>query len=187
MRARIEAWLSAFERLSSREQSLALLVAVLVLAGGVGFSSFFASRSIARTERRIVAKVEQLREVARLRSDYQARLREQQRLTSEVRANGTTRILSLVEKVAQDVGVELKNASQRAGQPTGSPEVREESARVTIEAVSVNRLDAFLEGLDDSGRLVVVRGLRISPNFENPQRLNAVITVGTFKAAGDRS
>lgn len=182
MKGRIDALLAAFERLSSREQSLLLLVVVLVVGGIVGFGSYFAGRSIARTERRIEAKIDQLREIAQLRADYQARLREQQRLTAEVRANGRTRILSHVEKVAREVGVELKNASQRPSQPTGSPQVREESAKVTIEAVTINRLDAFLRGLDEGSRLVVVRGVRIAPNYENPKRLNAVVTVGTFKA-----
>lgn len=184
MRAQIDALYAAFERLSSREQSLLLLVLVLVLAGVVGFGSYFTSRSISRTERRIDAKLEQLREIAELRADYQARLREQQRLTNEVRANASTRILSHVEKVAREAGVELANAAERPGQPTGSPEVREESARVTVNAVSIDRLDAFLRQLDGGNRLVQVHELRVEPNYENPKRLDATITVGTYKATG---
>lgn len=187
MREQIDALYAAFDRLSSREQSLLLLIIVLVLGGIVGFGSFFTSRSLARQEKRIEAKLGQLREVAELRADYQARLREQQRLTNEVRANGTTRILSLVEKVARDSGIELKNAAQRPGQPTGSPEVREETAKVTVEAVSLDRLDDFLKRLDEANRLVVIRGLRIKPNYEKSKRLDATVTVGTFKASGGRS
>lgn len=183
MQERIDAMLAGFERLSSREQSLLLLIGVLVIGGVIGFGSFFTSRSLAKTERRIEAKIEDLREIGRLRADYQARLREQQRLTAEVRNNERTRILSLLEKVASEVGVELKNAEQRGGQPTGSPEVREETAKVTLQGVSINRLDNFLKRLDKGNRLVVVRGLRINPNFENPKRLDAVVTVGTFKIA----
>lgn len=184
MKERIDAALNAFERLSSREQSLLLLVCVLVLVGVVGFSSLFLSRSLARQDKRIEAKLEQLQEVARLRADYQARLREKQRLTAEVRANRGTRILSHVERVAREVGVELKNASQRAGRATGSPQVVEEMAEVRIMAVSINRLDDFLKGLDGGSRLIVVRGVRIEKNFENPELLNATISVGTFKTRG---
>lgn len=158
-----------------------LLIIVLVLSGIVGFGSFFVSRSVARQEQRIEAKIDQLREIGELRADYQARLRSQQRLTSEVRANARTRILSHVEKVAREAGVDLKNASERPGQPTGSPEVREENAKVTVEAVSIDRLDAFIRRLDEGTRLVKVREVRMSPNYENPKLLNATITVGTFK------
>lgn len=187
MSERIDALYAAFERLSSREQSLLLLVIVLLLGGVVGFGSYFTSKSIQRQERRIQAKLGQLREISNLRADYQSRLREQQRLTSEVRNNGRTRILSYVEKVAQESGVELKNASQRAAQPTGSPEVREETAKVTVESVSLDRLDDLLKRIDEGNRLVVIRGLRIQPNYENSKRLNAVITIGTFKATGGGS
>lgn len=187
MRARIDALFAAFERLSSREQSLLLLVVALLLSGAVGFGSYFASRSIEQQEKRITAKLSQLREIAELRADYQARLREQQRLTAEVRANAGTRILSYVEKIAGETGVDLKNASERPGPPTGSTEVREETAKVTVEGVSIDRLDAFLRRLDTENRLVKVRGIRISPNFENSKRLNSTITIGTFKATGGRS
>lgn len=187
MQAKIDALFAAFERLSSREQSLLLLVFVLLLGGLVGFGSYFVSSSIERQEARIDAKLEQLREIAELRADYRARLREQQRLTSEVRANASTRILSHVEKVAQQSGVELANASERPGQPTGSPQVREESAKVTVNAVSIDRLDAFLRKLDGGNRLVLVRGVRVAPNYEQPERLDATITVGTFKATGGRN
>lgn len=181
MKERYDALMAGFERLSSREQSLLLLVVVLVLAGLVGFGSYFTSRSLAKQERRIERRVEQLREVAQLRSDYQARLREQQRLTSEVKNNRRTRLLSYLERVAKDVDVTMQDVEQRTDKPTGSPEVREEMAKVSIKAVSANRLDAFLRGVDQGNRLVVVRSVRITPNFENPKRLNATISVGTFK------
>ena len=182
MRERIDTLFAAFERLSSREQSLLLLVIVLVLAAVVGFGSYFVSRSVERQERRIEAKLDQLREIAELRADYQARLRSQQRLTREVRANASTRILSHVERVARNSGVDLKNASERPGQPTGSPQVREENAKVTVEAVSIDRLNTFMQQLDENARLVKVREARIAPNYENPKLLNATLTIGTFKA-----
>lgn len=180
MKERYDALMAAFERLSSREQSLLLLIVVLILGGVVGFSSYFTGRGLAKQERRIDRRIEQLQEVARLRSDYQSRLREQQRLTSEVKGN-RTQLLSYLERVAKQVKVSVQNVEQRASRPTGSPEVREELAKVSIKDVSVNRLNDFLRGLDGGSRLVVVRNVRVSPNFENPKRLNATITLGTFK------
>ncbi len=183
MRERVDELFSAFERLSSREQSLLLLVLVLLLGGGVFFSSYFFSRGIERQEKRIEAKIRQLEEIAGLRADYQNRLREQQRLTGEVRSNANTRILSYVERVANDSGVQLQNATERPGQPTGSPEVREESAKVTVQSVSIDRLDDFLRRLDTGNRLIQVREVRVNPNYENNKRLDATVTIGTFKVA----
>lgn len=181
MKEQIDGLRAAFERLSSREQSLLMLVVVLLLVGIVGFGSYFTSRSIDRQERRIEAKLGQLREIGRLRADYQTRLREQQRLTGEVRNNAGTRILSFVERIAQQSGVVLKTANQSGGRATGSDAVVEESAKVTVDALALNELDDFLRKLDESNRLVVIRGVEIEPSFEQPKRLNATITVGTFK------
>ena len=187
MQEQIDALYGAFERLSSREQSLLLLVFVLLLGGVVGFGSYFFSNSIQRQEQRIAAKTRQLGRIYELRDNYQVRLKEQRRLTNEVRANSRTRILSHVERIAKAAGVELKNADQRPGQATGSPEVREETAKVSVQSVSIDRLNSFLKQLDESSRLIVVRGVRIKPNYEKPKRLDATITVGTFKIVAGSS
>ncbi|MBX2812827.1 MAG: hypothetical protein KTR25_13500 [Myxococcales bacterium] len=187
MDERFDALYASFERLSSRDQSLLLLTIVLMFASLIGFSSYLVSRSITRQERRIEAKLTRLRHIHELRADYQARLRQQKRLTNEIRSNNRTRILSHVERIAKAASIDLKNASERPGQPTGSPEVREEVAKVSVESVSLDRLNDFLKRLDQSSRLVVVRGVRISPNYEKPKRLNATITISTFKMAGGSS
>lgn len=184
MQERFDALYAAFERLSSREQSMLLLTIVLVLGGIVGFSSYFVSSALNAQQRRISGKIQKLAHIHELRADYQARLREQQRLTSEVKRNGRTRILSHIERIAKMAGVKIKNVSTPRGTPSSSPEVQEETAKFTVDSVSIDRLNNFLSRLDRGNKLIVVRGVRIKNNYEKPKRLDATITVGTFKMAG---
>lgn len=172
---------ASFERLSKREQHLVLLVAFLLITAVLGFTTYFVSRDLGRRETRIAAKTERLEELAALRSDYQRRLAEQNRLAAEIRRNNNVRLLSYIEDVSKRASIELGNAQERAGQPTGSEVLKEEAAEVTVRNVSIDRLYDFLKRIEEGNRLVKVRHLKIKRRFDNPKMLDATVTVGTFK------
>lgn len=172
---------AAFDRLSAREQILVFVMILALLAMFFGFGGYLIQRDLARREVRIEAKIGKLREVAALRSDYRRRLAEQERLAAEVRRNAETRILSYLESLSQKAGIELANVRGRRGEATGSDLVTEDAAEVEIRNVSIDRLDAFLDAIEDGNRLVKVRRLKIRTRFDNPEMLDAQINVGTFK------
>ena len=181
MSEQLENIFASFERLSAREQSLILLLIALAVVMCLGSSWFFVSRHLHRTNQRIESKISQLSEIMSLREDYQARLKQQQKLTQEIR-NNRNPLLSYVENIARRSGVNLNNASERAGPSTGTPLVKETRARVSLNAVSITALNKFLTAIEKGNRLVKIRGIQIIPNFENPKKLDATVTVGTFKA-----
>ncbi|MEQ9497333.1 MAG: hypothetical protein RIT81_10750 [Deltaproteobacteria bacterium] len=172
---------AAFERLSAREQGMVLFMVVAILVMIFGFGGYFVNKDLNGRRKRIVAKAEKLEEIGRLRTDYQRRLRDQQRIADEVRRNENMRLLSYLEDLSKQAQVELGNASERPGDPTGSDLVKEEGAEVLIKNVSLDRLNAFLEKIERGNRLVKVRRLKIKTRFDNKERLDASITVGTFK------
>lgn len=184
MKSLIERSRAAFDSLSSREQMMVLLTfgAVLVMVLGIG--SYLIKRDLAARERRIEVKIEKLEEAASLRSDYQRRLREQERIASQVKRNNQVRLLSYLERLSQQSNVTLKNASERPGGSTGSALVKEEAAEVKISNVSLDRLHDFLKRIEEGNPLIKVRRLRIKTRFDNPEMLDAVITVGTYKTTG---
>jgi len=183
MRQFIDNVWAAFDRLSAREQVMVFAMVVAMIGMTVGFGGYLVRRDLQRREVRIEAKLDKLRDVAALRSDYRRRLAEQEALAREVRGNDKTQILSYLESMSEKAGLELANVRGRRGEATGSDQVTEDAAEIEIRNVSIDRLDAFLKAIEDGNRLVKVRRLKIRTRFDNPEMLDAQINVGTFKPA----
>ncbi len=181
MKAKLSQFAVAFERLSGREQVMVIVMIVGLIGMIVGFGGYFVNKDLHAKHRRIEAKMEKLKEIAELRGDYQRRLNEQKRLADEVRRNKDTRILSYLEGLSKKANIELKNASERQGEATGSDLVKEEAAEVMIQNVSLDRLNEFLKQIEEGNHLVKIRRLKIKTRFDNKEMLDANVTVGTFK------
>lgn len=183
MKARLHAIAVAFERMSGREQAMVLLLVLAFIGALVGFGGYVVNRDLAVRNKRIALKLEKLKELAELRSDYQRRLSDQNRLANEVKQNQGTRILSYLEDLAKRAKVDLQNAAERTGPSTGSDQVKEEAAEVMVQNVSLDRLYELLRSIEQGNPLVKVRQLKIKTRFDNKEMLDASITVGTFKPA----
>ncbi|MFO0723242.1 MAG: hypothetical protein U1E65_05645 [Myxococcota bacterium] len=172
---------ASFERLSQREQYMALFVTIAGLGLILGLATFFVQKDLGLRQKRILAKTEKLVELANLRGDYQRRLADQNRLASEIRKNNSVRLLSYIEEVSKHAGINVENAQERPGQATGSDILKEEAAEITVKSVSIDRLYDFLKRVEEGNALVKIRHLKVRKRFDNPKRLDATITVGTFK------
>lgn len=181
MKSKLAAMGASFERLSSREQGLAIFLIAMLISLAVGMSTYVINKDLKRRETRISAKLTQLEVLAGLKSDYQRRLADQKRLAAKIRNNNKTRLLSYIETVSKQANTEIKNASERAGKPTGSDLLKEVAAEVRVENVSIDRLHDFLKRIEEGNDLVKVRELQIETRFDNAKMLNAKVTVGTFK------
>lgn len=172
---------TSFERLSRREQVMVGFIVVAVFSMVLGLGYFFVSRDLAKREKRITAKLAQLEQVAGLRGDYQRRLADQNRIAGEIRRNNTMRLLSYIEDTAKRSSIEIGNAQERAGSQMGGGILKEEDAEITVRDVSIDRLYDFLKRLEEGNALVRVRQLKVRKRYADPKRLEATITVGTFK------
>lgn len=143
MKERLQGLTASFERLSAREQALALVLVAVLFTAVIGFGGYLVNRNLDLRKKRIAAKVEQLKVIAELRGDYQRRLSEQNRLAAEVKNNQSMRILSYLEELARNARIDLGNASERPGGATGADTVKEEAAEVVVQNVSLDWLSTI--------------------------------------------
>lgn len=174
---------TAFDRLSPREQGMVLFLVIAVFSMLLGFGGYTVKKGLQRREAQISARMEKLERVGALQNDYRRRLSEQEKLAEAVKKNNGLQLLSYLEDIGKKADVPLQNIRERAGLPTGSDQVREVAAEVMIKDVSIDRLNAFLERIEKGNPLVKVRKLKVKTRFDNPKKLDASITVGTYKTA----
>ncbi|MBI4822503.1 MAG: hypothetical protein HY791_39955 [Deltaproteobacteria bacterium] len=180
MQTRLGSLTAAFGRLSSREQLMVLFVGFGLMFVVLFFGGFLVTKDLKAREARIAAKAKSLTELGSLRTDYARRLSAQNRLAEQIKQNGSVRLLSYIEEVGKAANVSLDKAAERPGQGFGEA-LKEEDAEVLVSNVSMDRLYDFLRRIEEGNALVKVRKLKVKKRYDNAQRLDATVTVGTFK------
>ena len=165
-------------RLTQREQ--------FILAGGLAAGVFLilvligalVSSAIGREERNVQQKTGQLQQVLSLQSEYKLRQAERaERLRMLGRSN--VRLVSLIEDSARQAGVDIGQLRPEDGEASADGVVE---SRVDLRAsgLSADRLQDFLNRLEKSAGIVIVRRLKISrPYRKDVAELE--ISVSTYK------
>ena len=177
-KAQLEAAREAFGRLTQREQMIALggagvvlLVICLTIAAAV-------SGAIERAERRVRVKTDQLTQVVALQDEYKNREAQRQARLREV-GKSTVRLVSLVEDVARQAGVEIGQLRPEDGEPTAEG-VYEQRVDLRATNLSADRLQDFLSRLETAPGVVIMRRLKLL----RPYRKDVVdveLTVTTYR------
>ena len=172
----------AFSRLPQRDQTLIVLTSgILALVFLVG-TTVGVSLTLKKVSHRLSVKLEELTEVIQLQTDYQARQDERAARMRDLSAS-QVRLISVVELAAKQAGIEIGQLRPEEGQP--SPEGIVES-RVDLRAggLSADRVQNFLEALEKSQGVVIVRRLRLSrPYSKDTVDLDMTITTYKLKAS----
>ncbi len=168
----------AFGRLTQQEQFTILAIAggvALIILMGVGLA---VSSAIGSAEHRVKVTTEQLSQVLQLQSEYRDKKKEHERKLRNVRGSNV-RLVSLVEDIARQAGVEISQLRPEEGE--ASPEGVVES-RVNLRAsnLSADRVQDFLIRLENAPGLVIVRRLKVTKPYRR-DTVNLEITVTTFK------
>lgn len=87
-------------------------------------------------------------------------------------------VASAVERLLAPIGLGDKLKSQR-NLPSVDPS--EEKAELEFEALSLNELVNLLYNVDDAPFLLVIRGVEIKTNFQEPELLDLVMTLSFIK------
>lgn len=168
----------ALSRLTQREQVLIVGGTLVGLCLVVLIASLVMGNVIAGIQHRLEVKSTQLAQVLALRSDYAARQEERaQRLRTLGSSN--VRLVSLVEDAARQAGIEIGQLRPEDGE--ASPEGVIES-RVDLRAagLSADRLQEFLNLLENGHGIVVVRHLKVTRPYRKDVA-DMELTVSTFK------
>lgn len=178
VRAQVDVVRDAFGRLTQREQILvlgAVAAVLLVMFMGIALS---VSSAIDNAERRVRVKTDQLTQVVALQDEYKAREAQRQARLREV-GRSNTRLVSLVEDVARQAGVEIGQLRPEDGEPTADG-VYESRVDLRATGLSADKLQDFLSRLETSPGVVIMRRLKIV----RPYRKDVVdleLTVTTYR------
>ena len=178
LRNSIDAARLAFSRLTQREQFIVVGVAAalsLLFLIGVGL---LVGSAITREEHRVHVKTEQLAQVLGLQTEYKTRQAERaERLRSLGSSN--IRLVSLVEDTAKQSGVEIGQLRPEEGEAS-TDGVIESRVDLRASGLTADRLQDFLNRLESSAGIVVVRRLKITRPYSKDVA-DLELSVSTFK------
>jgi len=167
-----------FGRLTQREQMTVLGGAAFVLFLVLVTIALSVSSAIDRAERRVRVKTDQLTQVVALQDEYRSREALRQARLREV-GRTTTRLVSVVEEVARQTGVEIGQLRPEDGEPTAD-KVYESRVDLRATGLSADRLQDFLSRLETSPGVVIVRRLKMVRPFRKDV-IDVELTVMTYR------
>jgi hypothetical protein len=170
---------AAFGRLTQREQFIVLgggAAAVLTIFLLIGL---LVSSAISKAENRVKLKTDQLTQVLQLQGEYKTRKREREAKLREL-GRSNVKLVSLVEDLARQAGVEIGQVKSEEGEPNADG-IRELRADLKVSNLSADRLQKFLELIENAPGLVITRRLKVNRPFRK-DTADIELTLTTYKA-----
>lgn len=169
---------AAWASLSDRERRLLALVgvALLLTVAALGFGSL--RKGIERRQAAIVAKKASMEQIGQLAAGF--REAEQARARMESRLKGTpVRLFSYLEDIAKKKEIALGDMQDRGSDSIGDGITRS-TVEVSFARIDLPSLTAFLNEIEKSPQLVKVEKLRVRGRNDDPNLLDATVTVTTY-------
>jgi type II secretory pathway component PulM len=173
----------ALQKMTDRERKLVAVgvaaVVVFALAGvAMGISSFIASR-----EKRIRLHKDEIAQIETLRVAYDAATARDKAAEARIKTASSTSLFSLLQKSAGEVGLSLQDLNERR-LPVKDSDLTEVTVDVNLKEISVDKLVTLLEKIEgrSSDGVVKVTKLKVKTKYDNPEMLEASLTVSTWKA-----
>ena len=179
----IENLIDRFQNLSDQDKKKVLgglgggagLLVLLIIWGA--FSSInFRHREIKRLE-------QELKQVDKLSTQYHQIQAEKTVRERQVRTNPVA-LFSLIQNVAGRLELQVSDLNERK-EPLDNTDWVKVSVQVSLKKLSIDRLNAFLENIEAGSEagLVKVTRLEIKTRFDDPQLLDAQMTISTWKVS----
>lgn len=168
--------------LTSREQTIALIVAGAILVLIVLLPVTVASRKLSSLEKDIDKANDQLREVVREIDRYQE-IRGQLRVAEEKLMGGfDSSIATTMEALASRAGIGDRIDSLKE-KPTAASDLFDElTVDVRLKRVGLKELIAYLHSIEQNpDKLLRLKKLEIKPRFDNKKQLNVSFSVSTYR------
>ncbi len=173
----------ALGKMTDRERKLIFVtagVAALLIVVGIGW---LIGGAIEAREKRITVRQDEIAQIEALRADYDGAVARQKAAENRIRTAASTSLFSLLQKSAADVGLSLADLQERRT-PVKDSELTEVTVDVNLKEISVDKLVTLLEKIEgrSSGGVIKVTKLKVKTRFDNPEVLEASLTVSTWKA-----
>ncbi len=175
---KLDALRAAFGRLTQREQLMVIgggALAILVIMFSVGL---LVGSAIDRAEHRVKVKSDQLTQLLQLQGEYKARQAQRQARMREL-GRSNVRLVSLVEDLARQAGVDIGQLRPEDGEPSAEGIIE---SRVDLRAtnLSADRLQDFLSRLEKAPGVVIMRRLKVVRPYRK-DTVDVEMTVTTYR------
>ncbi len=164
-------------RLSARERLLVSAAGGVFLAMVIAILSIAFSRAIHRRQVAIAEKSKALSQIASLAASYRQRDFERRQLEERLRT--PVRLFTLVDELSKRQGIEIGDMQDR-GTTTGSDKISESIVEFDVNKLTLDKLTSFLNAIEHAGHLVKVKKIRIRARIDDPNSVDASLTVATY-------
>lgn len=173
---------AALQKMTERERRLVFLTAGVAAALAVFSVGWFISGSIETREKQIKNHTEEIAQLEALRSDYDAAVARQKAAEARINTAASTSLFSLLQKAAAETGLALTDLNERR-LPVKDSDLTEVTVDVTLKEITVDKLVTLLSKIEGptAGGIVKVQKLKVKTRFDNPELLEASLTVSTWK------
>ncbi|MES2504045.1 MAG: hypothetical protein V4534_04120 [Myxococcota bacterium] len=180
---RLQVLIERFQNLNDDDKKKALLAAGLAILLIVGLVLWGAISSL-NSRHATIKKLElETKQIDALSTQYERIQSLQQARQAQIRANKIA-LFTLIQNVATRLDLTVNDLNERK-EPMNNSDLTQVSVVVTLKQLSVDRLNAFLENVEDTteGGLVKVTRLQVKTRFDQPDLLDVQMTVTTWKAS----
>ena len=134
-------------------------------------------RAIHRRQVAIAEKSKALSQIASLAASYRQRDFERRQLEERLRT--PVRLFTLVDELSKRQGIEIGDMQDR-GTTTGSDKISESIVEFDVNKLTLDKLTSFLNAIEHAGHLVKVKKIRIRARIDDPNSVDASLTVATY-------
>ncbi|MHB1844832.1 MAG: type II secretion system protein GspM [Deltaproteobacteria bacterium] len=166
-----------FTRLSSRERALVAGAGGIFVFMLIGLVSLGFSRAIHRRQLSIADKSKALTQIATLSASFRQRDLERRQLDERLRT--PVRLFTMIDDISKRQGIEIGDMQDR-GSMTGSDKISESIVEFDVNKLTLDKLTTFLNAIEHGGHLVKVKKIRIRTRLDDPNAVDASLTVATY-------
>lgn len=173
-----------FARLSEREKRLVLVTGTV----GVIFVGFLVVTAINSAldsrQKRVSMRKDEIAQLEVLRERYHDAQEAEKKSSAQLRANSQS-LFTLVQKASTEVGLPVPDLQERRTPVKDAADLQEVSVDVNMKEISVDKLTTLLEKIEGkrSDGIVKVTKLKVKTRFDNPEMLEANLTVSTWRSS----
>ncbi|OGQ16774.1 MAG: hypothetical protein A2138_25170 [Deltaproteobacteria bacterium RBG_16_71_12] len=174
----------AFGRLSEREKRLVLItgVAAVVFVCAIGITA--TNSAIDVRTKRVTMRRDEIAQLNVLRDRYHDAEEAEKKSAAQIKSNNQS-LFTLVQKASTEVGLPVPDLQERRTPVKDAADVQEVSVDVNLKEISVDKLTTLLEKIEGkhSDGVVKVTKLKVKTRFDNPEMLEANLTVSTWRSS----
>lgn len=173
-----------FARMSEREKRLVVITGVVAVALIVAASVTLMGSVLDKRQKRVSMRRDEIATLTAQRAQYQDAVQTEERSKRRITGNSAS-LFSLLQKAAADVGLSLNDLNERRNPVKDAPEITEVTVDVNLKEITVDKLDTLLEKIEGkrADGVVKVTKMKVKTRFDNPDLLEATMTVSTWRSS----